>query len=190
MDSAAIIVALDGRRDSERVLAPAKDLARLYGATLVLVRTADSDVLPPEDEAATPGVNMHVGTAVDGTSGVTLPDVSPTPRPTVATSGALDAPAAAAHPAAEPAHRVADPEAAGYLNILGNELQAEGLRVEHSDTDDDPAGAIVGEAIGRRARLIVMGTRRPRGLERLFKGSTAEKVLRESPCPVLVVPLD
>lgn len=184
MDSAAIIVALDGQRDSERVLAPARDLARLYGATLVLVRAAGHDVLPPEDEAATPGATMHVGTAADGSSGLTLPDVSATPRPTVATSGALDA------PAAEPAHRAPDPEVAGYLNILGNELRAEGLRVERSDAEGDPAEAIVGEAIGRGARLIVMGTRRPRGLERLLRGSTAEQVLRESPCPVLVVPLD
>lgn len=36
--------------------------------------------------------------------------------------------------------------------------------------------------------LIVIGTHRYRGLKRLFKGGTTEKVVRQSPCPVLRVP--
>jgi nucleotide-binding universal stress UspA family protein len=37
--------------------------------------------------------------------------------------------------------------------------------------------------------LIVMGTYRKKGIEELLFGSTAEKVLKESPCPVLIAGL-
>jgi len=54
-----------------------------------------------------------------------------------------------------------------------------------------PFEEIVREAIAREAVLIVMGTRgRSADLERALFGSTAEKVLRSAPCPVLCVPAD
>lgn len=52
----------------------------------------------------------------------------------------------------------------------------------------DPRAAIIGEAISRRADLIVIGTHGRRGFNRLLLGSVTEAVLRESPCPVLTVP--
>lgn len=171
---AVIIVALDGRPSTERILGPAKDLARLYGATMVLVRAIDREQLPAEDDPNTaPSVAMLVGPAADGTSGLEIP-----------VAGAI------ASESYTPARPLDNPEAAGYLNILDHTLEAEGFRVEHIDPDDNPAEAIVAEARARSARLIIMGTRQRKGWDRLFKGSTAEKVLRESPCPVLVVPLD
>lgn len=55
----------------------------------------------------------------------------------------------------------------------------------------DPAlricDAILGEAVGAKAELIVMGTHGRRGFSRLVMGSDAELVLRESPVPVLLV---
>jgi len=41
----------------------------------------------------------------------------------------------------------------------------------------------------KQADLIVIGTHGRSGFERLFLGSTAERVLRTAPCPVLTVPL-
>jgi nucleotide-binding universal stress UspA family protein len=170
-----IIVALDGSKDTEQhVLGPAQDLARIYGATLVLVRAQERDVLPPRDDpASAPGVAIAAGPPVDHV-GITVPGATTVPGDNLV-----------------PARPVEDQRAAGYLNILGNELQRAGFTVEHVDPDeDDPADAIVTEARSRGAALIVMGTHHRSGWERLFKGSNAEKVLRHSPCPVLVVPLD
>lgn len=46
---------------------------------------------------------------------------------------------------------------------------------------------ILGYAKRRNADAIVMGTHGRGGLQRLFLGSVAESVLREAPCPVIVV---
>jgi nucleotide-binding universal stress UspA family protein len=46
---------------------------------------------------------------------------------------------------------------------------------------------IVGAARESEADLIVMATHGRKGLEKLFLGSTAEKVLEHTPCPVLLV---
>jgi nucleotide-binding universal stress UspA family protein len=46
---------------------------------------------------------------------------------------------------------------------------------------------ILGDAKKFRADLIVMGTHGRRGLNRLLMGSDAERVLRESPVPVLLI---
>lgn len=51
-----------------------------------------------------------------------------------------------------------------------------------------PAEEVVAFAKEHRADLVVIGTHARRGLPRLLLGSVAEKVLRSSPCPVLVVP--
>jgi nucleotide-binding universal stress UspA family protein len=47
---------------------------------------------------------------------------------------------------------------------------------------------ILDYAATARADMIVMGTRGLSGIKRLVLGSTAEKVLRSAPCPVLTVP--
>lgn len=170
-----IIVGLDGSKETEqRLLGPARQLAKLFGATLVLVRAEDRDVLPAKDDpTSAPSVAIAGGPPVDHV-GITMP--GPTSMPGDDFVGARP---------------VEDQNAAGYLNILSNELERAGFTVEHVDPDEDnPADAIVNEARSRDASLIVMGTRQRSGWERLFKGSTAEKVLRHSPCPVLVVPLD
>jgi nucleotide-binding universal stress UspA family protein len=171
----AIIVALDGTKNTElHVLGPARDLAQLYGAALVLVRAQERDVLPAKDDpTSAPSVAIAAGPPVDNV-GLNPPGATTIPGDDFVAARAVE-----------------DQNAAGYLNILGNELQAAGFAVEHVDPDeDDPADAIVAEARSRDASLIVMGTHHRSGWERLFKGSNAEKVLRHSPCPVLVVPLD
>ncbi|MDO8434245.1 MAG: universal stress protein [Candidatus Binatus sp.] len=49
----------------------------------------------------------------------------------------------------------------------------------------DPAQQVLDAARDLRADLIVMGTHGRRGLSRLIMGSVAERVVRESPIPVL-----
>jgi len=51
-----------------------------------------------------------------------------------------------------------------------------------------PYGAIVSCAENERIDLIVMSTHGRSGLSRMLIGSVTDKVLRGSPCPVLVVP--
>jgi nucleotide-binding universal stress UspA family protein len=169
-----IIVALDGSPETEAILGPARDLARLYNASLVLVRAFERRVLPPADDPTTaPSVALAAGPNVNNVSGIDVPR-----------AGMV---AGESFTAAQP---IEDQDAAGYLNILTRELQAQDLLVEQVDPAGEPADAIVAEAQSRGASLIVMGSRQRSGWERLFKGSTAEHVLRHSPCPVLVVPLD
>jgi nucleotide-binding universal stress UspA family protein len=170
-----IIVALDGTRATENaVLGPARELARIYSSSLVLVRAAERGRLPAEDDpTSAPGVALAAGPPMDNVAGIDVPTIGDRPGDNFI-----------------PARAIENPEAAGYLNILDNMLEEEGFTVEFVDPDDDPADAIVQEARSRSAGLIIMGTRQRSGWERLFKGSTAEKVLRESPCPVLAVPLD
>ena len=51
----------------------------------------------------------------------------------------------------------------------------------------EPADAIVRFAQERDIDLIVMGTHGRSGLQHVFLGSVAEKVVRQAPCPVLIV---
>jgi nucleotide-binding universal stress UspA family protein len=52
----------------------------------------------------------------------------------------------------------------------------------------DPAEAILAQISESNADLVVMGTKGLEGAKRLVFGSTTERVLRESPVPVLAVP--
>lgn len=62
-----------------------------------------------------------------------------------------------------------------------------GLRVRTVVVEGTPADAIVGVARREGAGLVVMGTHGRGGLQRLMVGSVAERVIRESPVPVLTV---
>jgi len=53
----------------------------------------------------------------------------------------------------------------------------------------NPALAIVEQASTRRAGVIVMATHARHGLDRLTHGSVTAEVVREAPCPVLVIGL-
>jgi nucleotide-binding universal stress UspA family protein len=52
----------------------------------------------------------------------------------------------------------------------------------------DPAAAILRETAAKQVQLIIIGTHGRRGVTRFVMGSVAERVLREAPCAVLVVP--
>jgi nucleotide-binding universal stress UspA family protein len=62
-----------------------------------------------------------------------------------------------------------------------------GVKYELATYNGDPAPAIVKAAASLSADLIVIGTHGRKGFSRVFLGSVAEIVLRDAPCPVLVV---
>jgi nucleotide-binding universal stress UspA family protein len=78
---------------------------------------------------------------------------------------------------------------AAQVQQLAQAEQVPGVRVEtlvaearHADRE------ILEQAERLRSDLVVMGTHGRSGFQRLFLGSTAEKVLRQARCPVMTVP--
>ena len=61
------------------------------------------------------------------------------------------------------------------------------IPVYHVFLEGDPATEIVRYAADAAVDVVVLGTHGRTGVERLMMGSVAEKVMRDSPCSVLVV---
>ena len=78
---------------------------------------------------------------------------------------------------------------AAQLQRLADAEQVPGVRVETLVAE---APVVYSEILDHAARLgsdlVVMGTHGRSGFERVFLGSTAEKVLRKARCPVMTVP--
>lgn len=79
-------------------------------------------------------------------------------------------------------------EATKRLATLVEEAHATDLVHERLIVTGDPAVAILRETAAKQVQLIIMGTHGRRGVTRFVMGSVAERVLREAPCAVLVVP--
>jgi nucleotide-binding universal stress UspA family protein len=79
-------------------------------------------------------------------------------------------------------------EADKRLTALVEGAHATDLVPERLIVTGQPAVAIMSCAAAKRAQLIIIGTHGRRGVTRFFMGSVAERVLREAPCAVLVVP--
>src|SRR5574337_537736 len=75
-------------------------------------------------------------------------------------------------------------EATAYV---ADKAQADGLEVERNTVEGHPAEEIRKFAEKNSVDLIVMGTLGKSGLDRFLLGSVAEKVVRTSKIPVLVV---
>ena len=73
------------------------------------------------------------------------------------------------------------------LAKLARERIPAAVRYETLVISGDPAERVIETARSLAADLIVMGTHGHRGLSRLVLGSVAERVVRESPVPVLTV---
>ena len=65
-----------------------------------------------------------------------------------------------------------------------------GLETTRKLSVGSPADAVVEAVEESGADLVVMGTHGRQGVERLFLGSTAAKVLRRMPCPVMTLRAD
>jgi nucleotide-binding universal stress UspA family protein len=76
---------------------------------------------------------------------------------------------------------------AAYLRRLTARLRRRGLDVHSEQREGLAAERIVQRAREWPADLIAMTTHGRGGLERLVLGSVAEAVLRQAPCPVLLV---
>ena len=69
------------------------------------------------------------------------------------------------------------------------QLEGSGLTYEVRQTTRgrDVAEDIIGAAVSDRAELIVIGLRRRSPVGKLILGSNAQRILLDSPCPVLAV---
>ncbi len=78
-------------------------------------------------------------------------------------------------------------EARDYLTRVAQRFKDAGLQAEWEVVEGDPGRAIIDTAHERNADLIVMATHGRSGLSRLVLGSVADRVLRDSHLPVLMV---
>lgn len=81
-------------------------------------------------------------------------------------------------------------EAAGRLDALVNQAARLGLKVQAHQVTGIPSQWITVTAKENDTDLIVLGTRGRSGLEHVLLGSTAERVVVRSPCPVLTVRME
>ena len=78
-------------------------------------------------------------------------------------------------------------EAESYLVALAKRLNSQGILVQYQHPEGPPAEVIVELAQQLQIDLIAMTTHGRSGLERVILGSVAEAVVRNAPCPVLLV---
>jgi nucleotide-binding universal stress UspA family protein len=85
-----------------------------------------------------------------------------------------------------------DDEAQRYMQRVAESLTREGVRVQTMLAHDDIAGSILATADTLDVDLIAMSTHGRTGLNRLVFGSIADRVLRASHRPVLIIrpPMD
>lgn len=74
-----------------------------------------------------------------------------------------------------------------YLKAWKERLEADGIVCHVVHRLDDAATAIVDQAEMEDISLIVMCTRGRGGLDRWVHGSVASKVMRHTPCPLLMI---
>jgi len=76
------------------------------------------------------------------------------------------------------------------VDKLVESARGDRIRVRGVIAEGPAAAAIVGAARRVRAQMIVMGTHGRRGMQRAILGSVAERFVRLSECPVLLVRMD
>ena len=73
------------------------------------------------------------------------------------------------------------------IKYVAQRAESEGLKAEGNLIEGHPADEIIKYSENNSVSLIVMGTLGKSGLDRFLLGSVAEKVVRNSKIPVLVV---
>jgi nucleotide-binding universal stress UspA family protein len=77
--------------------------------------------------------------------------------------------------------------AAGYLQQKQTELGKKGLKIEYKVKVGNPAEHVIDFAEGHEGTLIVMSTHGRSGIARWILGSVADRILRESHGPILLI---
>jgi nucleotide-binding universal stress UspA family protein len=78
-------------------------------------------------------------------------------------------------------------QAGAYLEAVAKRLEGDGIECSTSLERGDPADGILTAAAAVEPDLIVMSTHGHSGVTRWLRGSVAERVLRSSPTPLLVL---
>lgn len=78
-------------------------------------------------------------------------------------------------------------EISRFLNELTGQLSKDGLQATSTHAVGIPSEQIIQAAQEDGTELIVVGTQGRTGLEHVLLGSTAERVVKGAPCPVLTV---
>jgi nucleotide-binding universal stress UspA family protein len=78
-------------------------------------------------------------------------------------------------------------ERSEQMAALAQEKSRSGARIETKVLEGTPFSEIVQAARNEHVDLLIMGTRGLTGIKHILIGSTAEKVVRKAPCPVLVL---
>ncbi len=102
---------------------------------------------------------------------------SETPNPLYAHYQSLD----------EAEHQTVRDQAMAAMKKPVPDYPGDGIDVEYKLPEGDPVVKVLEQAREFRADLIVMATEGRTGLRGIIMGSVAEAVVRESPCPVLIV---
>ena len=89
----------------------------------------------------------------------------------------------------ETLRRKAEARATHYLNNVAAALREEGLQVRVIVKGTGPARTIVDLAVSENVDVIMMATHGVGGLNRVFVGSVAERVIRNLPCPLFLLPI-
>jgi nucleotide-binding universal stress UspA family protein len=139
-----VLITVDSTPDSEGVLTPAMELARLSGAAVTLLRVVEPNKPVTKSTQPPPVTEFHLGAERGHTAEAELDRLTATLR--------------------------------------GHKLNAEARIID----SDRPEEAIIDEAKRLNCDLIALETHGRSGLNRLFRGSVTDKVLRAAPCSVLV----
>ncbi len=78
-------------------------------------------------------------------------------------------------------------QATKELVALKSRLAVRGVAVQTRLADGIPSEEVLAAAQAEDTDLIIVGTRGKTGLEHIVLGSTAERIIRTAPCPVLAV---
>lgn len=120
-------------------------------------------------------------------SRVVLLQVVPTPRSALATDPIAQLTVEGGTSTLEEELALEEEKARTYLEWTAEPLRGRGLEVECVTVRGAPAEAIVDYALRHQVDLIALSTHGRSGLERLVFGSVAEKVVRETGKPVLLI---
>jgi nucleotide-binding universal stress UspA family protein/uncharacterized protein YrrD len=152
-----VVVPLDGSEVSEAALGYGVEVARRFGATLILLSAYAGEEESTRMLAMMPA--DPVGGVVDPRSVQMLQESA----------------------------RAAEAETRQYLDAKSREVATEGVTVDTVMVDGGAADAILAEAHREPGTLVVMCTHGRGGLSRLVFGSTAQDVLGKIRSPLLLV---